>query len=162
MPSAPAHAQEPEAIHLATFKTVLARLQHEFPSLRCEIDFNCPQTDASAEFPEQEGLDFEVSVNLQWDELHLNAASFWMEWFPCTDQRVAERFFEAVRGLLSGEYRIVEHFLFREPVKAVLQRPEASRWKSIASWRNLDSLIPWPRRKRIIRNLSGSLSEPKI
>jgi hypothetical protein len=34
-------------------------------------------------FPEQAGLSFAVSLNLQnVDELHLSAPGFWVEWFP--------------------------------------------------------------------------------
>ncbi len=35
------------------------------------------------EIPKQPGLDFDVNLNLQGDELHLNAGTgFWLEWFP--------------------------------------------------------------------------------
>ncbi len=148
-----AESQEPAPTVLAVFLAILDRLHRDFPTLRCDTDLEHPETDALATFPRQPGLDFEISINLQGDELHLNAASFWVEWFPCTDQRVADQFADAVRGLLSGEYRIVEYLASDQPVKANLQRPRGSGWKTIARYYSgPTAVIPWLRRTRIVQN----------
>src|ERR1035437_233930 len=92
------------------FMRVVETIRKEFPNLQSELDLKHQHVEAMLTLPAQAGLKFEVSINLQnGDEFHLNAGSFWCEWFPCREQEVCDRFIEAVRGLLSGSYRIVEH-----------------------------------------------------
>jgi hypothetical protein len=72
--------------------------------------------------------------------------------FGTNSKRVNE-YFEAVSGLLSGRFRILEHWRGRRPVKARLQAPSQGRWKTVAGWSVLLS-IPWPRKSvRIVQNL---------
>jgi hypothetical protein len=94
-------------------------------------------------------------MNLQnRDELHLNAGEhFCAEWFPCDDAEVFQRYLEAVRGVLSGRFRIMERFVFGKAVEAQLQRPSAGAlWQTVATSSNLGILIPWKRRCRIVKN----------
>ena len=65
------------------------------------------------DIPSQPGLLFNVSINLQQDELYLDVGARWLEWFPCTDADVVAKFREAVRGVLSGTFRIVERLARR-------------------------------------------------
>jgi len=117
---------------------VIARfesIEAAFPHLTMTLDAEAGDVDVSLEIPKQPGLDFDVFVNLQGDELQLNAgANFWVEWFPCTDEGVEADFFEAVHGLLSGQFRIVEHHRRGKAFKAVLQRPINGGWESRKTW----------------------------
>lgn len=103
------------------------RIQAEFPHLGMKLDYDDPNVDVSLTIPRQQGLAFDVAVNLQGDELHLNAGALWLEWFPCDRPEVATDFLDAVCGLLSGSYRIVEHHRGGRPVKAVLQNRQGDR-----------------------------------
>jgi hypothetical protein len=110
-------------------------IQAAFPHLTMTLDTQPGHVDVSLEIPKQPGLDFDVFVNLQGDELHLNAGSnFWLERFPCTDEGVEVGFLESVHGLLSGRFRIVEHHRRGKAFKAVLQRPTDRGWESNGTW----------------------------
>src|SRR5262245_41140783 len=98
--------------------------------------------DLNMDSREQPGLAFDVNLNLQGDELHLSAGSFWLEWFPCTDPDVVARYRDAVTGLLGGRYRIVEHLVGNRPVKAELQSPVGDSWQTVGTWSNLRRLVP--------------------
>jgi len=116
---------------IARFKSIRAG----FPHLRMTLDTEPGNVDVSLAIPKQSGLDFDVMVNLQGDELHLNAgAYFWLEWFPCTDEGVEADFFESVDGLLSGRFRIVEQHRRGEAFKASLERPNKHGWESHGTW----------------------------
>lgn len=126
-----------------------------YPNLTMSLDVNHPHVDLNMDVLQQTGLAFAVNLNLQGDELHLSAGdAFWVEWFPCTDPDVVARYYDAVTGLLSGRYRIREHYVRNRAVKAQLQRPVEGGWKTITSWANLGILIPWRRSTRILKNSS--------
>src|SRR5262249_12437409 len=84
-------------------------IQLAFPHLTMRLDRQHPHVDLNMDIPSQPGLLFNVNINLQGDELHLDVGALWLEWFPCTDADVVARFREAVRGVLLGTFRIVEH-----------------------------------------------------
>jgi hypothetical protein len=135
-------------IGLATFE----RIRDEFPALTTKLDFHPEHVDLAMDMSVQPGLPFDVSLNLQNDELHLHAGALWIEWFPCTNPSRVEQYVEAVSGLLSGRFRILEHWRGRRPVKAQLQRPYQASWKTIATWSVLLS-IPWPRKTfKVVQN----------
>src|SRR6266513_2666724 len=143
------------------FDRVIAELKRRFPSLRIRVDLDPhPELAAVANIPPQPGLEFGFSFNLQRDELHLNVGgSFWVEFFPCYDTKVTDQFIEAINGILTGTYRIVEYCIGEEPVKAQLQRPLADdQWQSVATWSSLGALIPWRRRQNVIQNKAGGPS----
>lgn len=129
-------------------------VRREFPLLRIEVETDHSELHAMAEIPAQDGLGFGVQINLQNnDELHLCVSHFWVEWFPCGDQEVFDRFLEALRGLLSGSFRIRESFVGNLAVKAELQRPKRGlSWETIATWGNLGVLIPWKRTRAYVQN----------
>ena len=139
------------------FNQAVDALRREFPTLRVSVDMDGPNVEAFAHILPQAGMDFSVTFNLQNDELHLNAGALWVEWFPCEEQEVFDAFIDALSGLIGGRYRIVEHYLGDEAVKAQLQGPIGSDgWKTIATWSNLGALIPWPRRRAVVQNGAGA------
>lgn len=116
------------------------------------LDREPDNVDVSLEIPRQPGLSFDVRANLQGDELHLNIGSnFWLEYFPCTDERVEADFFESVRGMLAGRFRIVEHHRRGKAFKAVLQRPTERGWTNHSTWMRL-SFPAWGTTRTILQN----------
>jgi hypothetical protein len=97
-------------------------------------------------------LKFDINLNLQGDELHLSAGHFWVEWFPCDDLQKANRYIDAVSGLISGKYRILESYRLGRAVKAELQQPAGAGWATIATWANLWCLIPWRTSNKVLQN----------
>jgi hypothetical protein len=142
-------------IALSTFK----KLQTTFPTLSMNLDLHPAQIDLAMDIPAQPGLTFKVHLDLQnQDELTLVAAGFWYEWFPCTNPKKVERFLEAVSGLLSGEFRILEHWRGKRLVKAQLQRPNRLRWKNIAASMNVTAIVPLPTKTlKVVQNDQGTL-----
>lgn len=112
-------------------------ISDSFPALKTKIELTHPQVDLIMDILYQPGLKFDMSINLQGDELHLNAGHFWLEWFPCYESDIAKAFVEAVQGLLSGQYRIIEHYRGKRAVKAELQRPKEGSWETIGTWSRL-------------------------
>jgi hypothetical protein len=115
-----------------------------FPQYAMTLDLNHREVEVSMDIRAQEGLPFPLNLNLQGDELHICAGEhFWLEWFPCTDPLVFNAYQEAVRGLLSGRFRILEHYRGQRAFKACLQRPSEDRWESIGTWSRLHLWLPW-------------------
>lgn len=130
------------------------RVQEAFPNLRMEFDLEPEHVDLNVDIPTQDGLLFDVNLNLQnLDELHLSAgSSFWLEWFPCSDEKVSQKYFDAVSGVLSGTYRILEHHRGRKVVKAQLQCPDGSDWKTIGTHACLHLPLPFKKKTTVLRN----------
>lgn len=137
-------------IAVSTFE----RIRAAFPSLAMNLDLHPKHVDLAMDIPVQPGLSFRVHLNLQnCDELHLNASALWVEWFPCTKPEKVDAYFEAVSGLLSGKFRILERWRGKRAVKASLQRPKNGGWKTIHGWWPLLS-IPWPPKTfKVVQNL---------
>lgn len=143
------------SIEMERFTSAIELIRRRFPELQIEIDLEHPHVHATADIAEQPGIDFEVHINLQnCDELHLCAESLWASWFPVGEERVFENFTDAVLGLLSGEYRIVEQRLFGSLIKVRLQTPCGHEWQTIFTDSPLNplALIPLPRTRRYIQN----------
>ena len=134
------------------------QIRSDFSHLRMELDPKPDNVDVTMDIPKQTGLAFKMNLNLQEDELHLNAGDlFWVEWFPCTDSKKAAAYLDAVNGLLSGRHRIVENYVFGKPATASLQRQKNGKWISIARWGIFwTMLIPWKRTTQVIRNVDIS------
>ena len=143
-------------IALATFE----RIRAAFPALTMNLDLTPEHVDIFMDIPAQPGLLFRVSLNLQnLDELHLNASALWVEWFPCTKPDRVDRYFEVVSGLLSGRFRILEHWRGKRSVKAELQAPSGNAWQTVAGCSHLLS-VPWPRKRfKVVQNLPPELGE---
>jgi hypothetical protein len=137
-------------IALSTFE----RIRATFPALEMNLDLLHAHLDVAMVIPAQPGLSFKVHLNLQnRDELHLSASTFWCEWFPCTNPKTVESYFEAVSGLLSGEFRILEHWRGKRPVKAQLQRPSGDDWENVATSGGISAIVLWPKKAlKIVQN----------
>lgn len=135
---------------------VFGRIQQRFPHLTMKLDSNHPHVDVAFDIPQQSGLGFRLSLNLQnRDELHIVAGPFWCEWFPCTSPAKVDEYFNAVVGLIEGKYRILEHRRGSRCVKAELQKPMASGWETVARW--LIFSLPWPRKEiRVLQNTAAT------
>jgi hypothetical protein len=60
------------------------------PDLQMNLDTRPRHVDLEMTIPAQERLPLRVGLNLQGDELHLEAGDhIWVEWFPCHDADVA-------------------------------------------------------------------------
>ena len=135
----PNNMNNPIEIAQTSFKEISRR----FPGLKMHIHADAP-VELCMDIPRQENLAFDVHLNLQNnDELHLASGHFWCEWFPCSEQKKADQYIDAVSGLLAGKYRIVEHYHGKKAVKAELQIPENDRWKTIAAWATFYLPFPW-------------------
>jgi len=135
---------------------LLNDIRSAFPHLEIKLESDHPHVDLNLDIPQQSGLKFDVNVNLQGDELHLSAGHFWLEWFPCSDPTVIQAFREAVCGLLSGEFRILEYYRGRRAIKAELQRPSGEGWQTIGTWSVLSLPIPWHVTTKELRNIPGT------
>jgi hypothetical protein len=104
-------------------------------------------------WPAQEGLRFWMALSLHGDSLVLNAGTgFTAEWFPCDRAEVATQCAAAVRGLLSGQYRIRERVRGGKVVGATLEQPQGGLWEAVYNSAVLH--WPWPRavENRILQN----------
>jgi hypothetical protein len=144
------NTREEFEIASATFE----RIRAAFPTLTMDLDVHPAHVELGMEIPVQPGLSFKVWLDFQnGDELTLSASHFWYEWFPCTNQKTVDEYVEAVSGVLSGRFRVLEHWRGGRVVKAQLQSPRNDKWKSIATSINISSVIPWPPKKlRIVQN----------
>ncbi len=137
----------------AVARRVFAELAARFASLTMEEHPEDP-VEISIVIPEQEGCRYRVWLALQnGDELHLLVENFWLEWFPCTNPKVAELYLAAVSGFLSGDYRIMEYSFLGECYLARLQAPHARGWKTIGTWTNLGVRLPGLIKTREVRNV---------
>ena len=150
----------PKEIALGVFRSIRDAFPHLEMELSETLDHEWMQ--AELEIAQQCGLPFRVNLNVQGDELHLNAGALWVEWFPCTNPKVVARYVAAVCGLLDGRSRIVEHIRGGDTVKAVLQESRAGGWLRVATWAKFH--VPWPWRKtyRILRVQTGSRDLPAV
>jgi hypothetical protein len=155
-PSVVVRVEQAHEIGLSVFE----RIRGSFPTLTMNLDLHPKHVDLAMDIPAQPGLAFRVHLNLQnMDELHLSASALWVEWFPCTKPPKAEKYFEAVSGLLSGEFRILEHWRGKRSVKAQLQRPNRGGWKDVATSLNMSAVVPWPPKSfKVVQNLPTAVS----
>ncbi len=129
-------------------------LKAEFPDLTLHINPHDPNVEVSAAAPSQPGLGFDLHLNLQnRDELHLQAGEeFWCSWFPASDPEVVQRYRQAVSGLISGRYRILEYVRWGRVVGSDLQAPEGAGWTTIAKSRTGVLPVSWGATTRVVRN----------
>ena len=142
-----------------TYKSTAVRLfeelQAEFPQLSMSIDANNSYVEVNVEVSRQPRLEFDVYLNLQnEDELHLSAGGFWCSWFPISNPKVVRNYRDAVVGIISGRYRILEYVRRGRVVGADLQAPDGSEWKTVA--KSCSGILPvsWWATRRVLRNES--------
>ena len=121
-----------------------------------KIDDNHPQLELVMDIPSQRGLSLDIHLNLQnEDELHLSVGSFWNSWFPCTKTEIVELYIDAITGLISGRFRILEHLRGKRAVRAELQVFESGHWETVSNWSTW--ALPWPQKSfSVIKNESAA------
>lgn len=144
-------------------RTAFDEIRRAFPDLRME-ESRSPDGEPELRIPAQAGLAFELHSYLHGDALSLCAGSFWGEWFPCHDPKTVEQYREAVVGLLTGRFRVVEVHRRGRLLRSLLQRPKGSSWKTI-SWTSFGFPLPWfgAVERRVFRNdVAERASEPDL
>src|ERR1700730_16887430 len=95
------------------------------------------------------------------DELHLVVGKlFWCEWFPCIDPKKVQSFRDAVEGVLSGEYRVVEFYRGNRAVKAGLQQIENDLGTKIATSAKLIRPFFGRMRTQVVQNAPDTIQTP--
>ena len=136
-----------------TFARQIAEQIHaKFPTLQLDISTEDPNVDWVIDIPEQPGLKFRCQLNCQGDELHMSVGCFWLEWFPDNDEKIRNAFIDAILGVISGKYRILEYVRWGHEVGAELQAPEGNSWKTIGN--SSKGILPrnWLSRTRALQN----------
>ena len=105
----------------------IVQYEHELVDLEMNIDA-------------QDGLNFPLLMNLQYDEFNLHIGSFWGQWFSCKSPEVVQVFVDAVNGILSGQHRLKIINRNGKEVKALLQAYDNGTWQCIYTW----SKFNWP------------------
>lgn len=139
------------------FTSAIDLIRNKFPELDIKIDKEESHIHAVAYIDKQPGIDFDISINLQnCDELHLWAESLWASWFPIGEEDSFEKFIDAVIGLISGNYRIVEYRVLGSLIKTTLEKPCGQEWIKIFTCSPMPSFsfLPLPRKKRYYQNLA--------
>ena len=110
--------------------------------------------DLNLDIPRQRGLLFDVNLNLQIDEVFLEAGAFRGSWFPCGEESVRRLCRQEVAGLLSGDYRIVESTEARQRRRQECKNPTVPPGRLLRLG-VLNVPLPWPRRRRVLQNRPG-------
>ena len=132
-----------------TFKEI----QNHFPELSMTMDYKHQYVDLSMDIPKQNGLDFEINLNLQNDdELHISTDYISCQLFSAESQELVDFFCENVRGIIKVEYRILQFVRNDKVYKSFLQKPNGEKWETI--YRGYQRFrFPWTKVNRnIIQN----------
>lgn len=137
---------------MSTAEAIATRIQEQFPALQLQVNSSDPNVDWSIDIGRQAGLKFECNLNRQSDELHFSTSGFWLVWHPLDDTKVVEQYLDAVLGLLSGRYRIVEYVRLNRGVGGELQVPYGDSWRTIGNYSA--GILPrsWLSSTRVIQN----------
>jgi hypothetical protein len=132
-------------------------IQKKFPDLTMIIDYENKNVDLSMTIPKQNGIDFEIELNLQnEDELHISTDYIWCQFFSAESEELVNIFYESVIGLINGEYRILQFVRNNKVYKTFLQKPNGNNWKTIYSG-NERIRMPWTRvKENVIQNKKES------
>ncbi len=142
-------------LHVA--RQCIEQIQAEFPHLKIVEESEPSYVEWAATIPKQDGLDFDVSFNLQNnDELHLEAEGLWISFLPCSEPKAKNAFMDSVRGLLSGRYQIAFHSIGPFSLGATLQKSDDGNWKSIGGAGESMLFPRFLKRIRTIRNGQSS------
>ena len=137
--------------HVGDIVTLFGSIQQAFPHLAMDLRSNHPHVDVIMYIPKQAGNAFDLNINLQADELHMRTDGLWLEFFPCSKPNVVADFKDAVHGLLTGNYRIIETIRRGQVVKAKLQRQTERGWQTVGSSGGLH--LPFGRKTtRVVQN----------
>lgn len=132
-------------------------MQNQFPNLLMTLDYDNNDVDLAMDIPKQNGLDFEINLNLQnEDELHISTDYIWCQFFSADSEELVEKFYESAIGLINGEYRILQFVKDDKVYKTFLQKPKEDDWETI--YTGYERIrMPWIKvKKNIIQNKKGS------
>jgi hypothetical protein len=69
-------------------------IQNHFPDLTMIIDYENENVDLSMNIPKQNGIDFEIELNLHnEDELHISTDYIWCQFFSAESEKVVNEFY---------------------------------------------------------------------
>ena len=114
------------------------KIKNEFPQFKMDLLFEHKDVESMLDIPVQKGILIPINLNLQNnDELHLQIGNqFWLEWFPCDNPVKVDEFYNAVHGILTGEYRILTFRRWGRTEKSHLQMRNGDQWETIGRyWR---------------------------
>lgn len=107
-------------------------IQNHFPDLTMIIYYDYENFDLSMDIPIQNGVDFEINLNLQnEDELHISTEYIWCQFFSADSEDLVEKFYESAIGLIKGDYRILQFVKNDTVYKTFLQKPKGEDWETI-------------------------------
>ena len=139
--------------------TAINNIKATFPNLATIDDLDNKNVDLSVNIPRQAHLDFDINLNLQTDELFISTEYFWGSWFSIKDSEVVDLYLEAVKGLITGDYRIVQYWNNNKLYKSHLQKPVGQTWETVYTARE-KTIFPWTKlTEKVIRNKSYSVTK---
>ncbi|SHH06935.1 hypothetical protein SAMN05443549_1155 [Flavobacterium fluvii] len=121
------------------------------------MDYDNENLDLSMDIPKQNGIDFEINLNLQnEDELNISTDYIWCQFFSADSEELVNKFYESVIGLINGEYRILQFVKNDKVYKSFLQKPNGNNWETI--YRGYERIrIPWTTvKENVIQNKKES------
>jgi len=130
-----------------------------FPNLATIDEFDDNNVDLSVNIPKQAHLDFDINMNLQTDELHISTDYFNGSWFSIKSPEVVDLYLESVKGLITGDYRIVQYWNNNKLYKSYLQKPAGQNWETVYK-ANDKFVFPWTKlTEKVIRNKSYNVAK---
>jgi hypothetical protein len=135
-------------------QAVFGEIRESFSDLAMH-DGESADGEPQLDIPAQIGLRFDVTLYLSRDVLNLCAGHFWGEWFPASDSQVVSQYIDAAAGLLSGRFRIVERARNGQVLRAFLQRPSGSGWKTVSRHYHRLSLPFFATEERVLQNVAA-------
>jgi len=132
-------------------------IQNDFPNLTMIMDYDNENLDLSIDIPKQNGIDFEINLNLQnEDELHISTDYIWCQFFSADSEELVKKFYESAIGLINGEYRILQFVRNDKVYKSFLQKPNGNNWETI--YRGYERIrMPWTTvKENVIQNKKES------
>ncbi|MES2591437.1 MAG: hypothetical protein V4608_06100 [Bacteroidota bacterium] len=133
------------------------KVKEKFPHLTMTLDYNDKNVDLRMDISKQDGLDFDVNLNLQnKDELHISTNFIWCQFFSADSSEVVQKFTDAVTGLIAGDYRVLQFVKINKVYKSFLQRPDKDNWVTV--YKHIHKLsFPWTRlEQNVIQNNKAS------
>ena len=131
--------------YLNQARDTIEQIRDFYPDLTARWEDHEDGFGFSLEYLEQAGLAFDVTLVFREDDtLQLEAPDLVVEYFPCGESDVQERFVDVACGLIDGRYRIVYFRRGSRLLKSQLQIPSGDTWKPTAThYCGLWALWPW-------------------
>lgn len=151
-------------MYVEPVKRELRKLQAAFPKLTMQIDAH-PPFDFLARFLRQPGLTFDIALEMDSDELHISVdqhlvLELWTHNHP---ERIAAAI-DDIRGLLTGEYRVVVYREGGTVVGTDLETPGSNGWAVVAGWWDASKMAASQRQKlstQVLHNATAPKSDTR-